>query len=211
MTDSQAVVQFILGDEFGAQIYNKIMNDKGDGSSLLNMDQYKIYGGDETSNITRIIDMLFRNPFNESKKTYMAVDKKIHNGCIRMYDLSTYRCDINRRNKIKWWTDEKVANIELAQKSQAIFKMMQLAGNNIMLIKRVETGLNNLNSQLKTIAEVNDEINRQIKVSPENVKGKIIFYFKDKSAYHLFSISKRWLPTVENFLNIYGISIKIIE
>lgn len=201
MKELRSVIQYIFNDPYGAEAIEKI---KGYAQSkathiLLNMSQFEIYGEHREQKLTDAIEWLFRD-----HDGYYAYDPgKTKDNMISFYYLSPWG-----RNGLNHLTNDQKYELAdvLAKKSFPVFTLMKYYGYNITLRKCLRTDLSLSHGYgLKTLSAVAESKERAFRFDERGfLKKQIFFYFKDRSCYHLYSVSRKWYPKIEEFLTAYG-------
>ncbi len=203
MKELRSVIQYVFNDTNSAESIEKIKYFAQSKAThiLLNLTQFEIHGDHRSQKLEDNVEWLFRG-----HDGYYAYDPgKNKDNEISFYYLNPYG---NRNIKIKSMSSDKKEELAkvLAKKSLPIFTLMKYYGYNITLRKCIKTDLSLSHGYgLKTLSAVSEAKERALNYDDNGkLKGQMFFYFKDRSCYHLYSVSRKWYPQIQEFLTAYG-------
>lgn len=193
------IIQYVFKYPDKAKIFEEIKKYAQQKATwiLLNLTQYDIYGDHRSQTLSDNIEWLFRNYVGGY---YAYEPKKDKNNQVSFYYLTPWG-----QSRLSNAQKEELAKT-LPKESATILNAMKYYGYNITLRKCIETDLSlSLGYGLKTLSEVAAAKERAIKFNEDkSMKNKVFFYFKDKSSYHLYNISRKWYHQISEFLTTYG-------
>ena len=197
MKELRSVIQYVFNDTNGAESIEEIKHYAQEKATwiLLNLSRFGIYGEHRSQKLEDNIEWLFRG-----HDGYYAYDPgKNKDNEISFYYLSPW----SNQNGLTSQEKDSLAKT-LPKKSLPIFTLMKYYGYNITLRKCIKTDLSlSYGYGLKTIAAVSEAKERAIR-NEQSAKNQMFFYFKDRSCYHLYGVSRKWYPQIQEFLTTYG-------